>query len=551
MLLKLSITNFAIIKKMVFEPQSGLNIITGETGAGKSIILDALNLILGSRADIKTQSEWGEKCIIEGEFALNFKQYKSTFAELDIDFEDVCIIRREININGKTRTFINDTPVSLQQLRFLSSSLVSIHSQHENTQLNDRNFQFDLLDSFAKINSDVLAFQTGYSQYRKNQNEIQQLSSQQNALLKEKDFLQFLLNEFEQAALQLNEEELLENELLILNNAEQVTQVTSLVLNTLTGSEQSIVDTLNQIKSKFKAIENVHASAAEIYSRLQSSIIELKDIASEASTLNELVLGDPKRIEVINERLNLIQTLKRKHAANEFNDLFKINESLADQLFNIGNIDQKLEILNEENAKLYTKLKSEAQSIHKSRIKSSLSLKSNIETILHGLEMPNAQIEFDLHETEELNEFGCSELVLKFTANLGMPLQSLNKVASGGELSRLALSIRSIEAKHKHLNTLVFDEIDTGVSGKVADTIGQVFRQISSNHQVIAITHLPQVAGYGDKHFMVCKKEEANTTVSYLKELNPNERVEELAKMLSGNEATEIAKQNALELLKV
>ena len=551
MLLKLSITNFAIIKKMVFEPQSGLNIITGETGAGKSIILDALNLILGSRADIKTQSEWGEKCIIEGEFALNFKQYKSTFAELDIDFEDVCIIRREINTNGKTRTFINDTPVSLQQLRFLSSSLVSIHSQHENTQLNDRHFQFDLLDSFAKSNDFVLQYQSGYGLYRKNQNEIQQLSSQQNALLKEKDYLQFLLNEFEQAALQHNEEELLENELLILNNAEQVTQVTSLLLDTVTESEQSIVDTLNQIKSRFKTIENVHVSASEIYTRLQSSIIELKDIASEAANLNELVQGDPKRIEEINERLNLIQTLKRKHAANEFKDLFVVNESLADQLFNIGNIDQKLELLNEENAKLFASLKTDAQAIHKSRLKSAVELKSNIETILHGLEMPNAQIEFELHETEELNEFGCSELALKFTANLGMPLQPLNKVASGGELSRLALSIRSIEAKHKHLNTLVFDEIDTGLSGKVADTIGQVFRQISSKHQVIAITHLPQVAGYGDKHFMVCKKEEANTTVSYLKELNPNERVEELAKMLSGNEATDIAKQNALELLKV
>jgi DNA repair protein RecN (Recombination protein N) len=284
---------------------------------------------------------------------------------------------------------------------------------------------------------------------------------------------------------------------------------------------------------------------------LQSSIIELKDIASEAASLKELVQGDPNRIELINERLNLIQTLKRKHAANGFNDLFAINESIADQLFNIGSIDQKLEILNEENAKLFAKLKGEAQSIHKSRIKSSKSLKSNIETILHGLEMPNAQIEFDMHELPDLNEFGCTELALKFTANLGMPLQALNKVASGGELSRLALSIRNIEAKHKHLNTLVFDEIDTGVSGKVADTIGQVFRQISSAHQIIAITHLPQVAGYGDAHFMVCKKEEANTTVSYLKELNPTERVDELAKMLSGNEATEIAKQNALELLKV
>jgi DNA repair protein RecN (Recombination protein N) len=551
MLLRLSISNFAIIKKMIFEPQSGLNIITGETGAGKSIILDALNLILGSRADIKTQSEWGEKCIVEGEFALDFKQYKSVFSELDIDFVDVCIIRREINTNGKTRTFINDTPVSLQQLRFLSSSLVSIHSQHENTQLNDKYFQFDLLDSFAKINNDVNKYQSGFVLFRKNQNEIQQLSSQQNALLKEKDYLQFLLNEFELAALQENEEELLENELLILNNAEQVSQVTSQLINTVSDSEQSIVDTLNQIKSKFKAIENVHASASDIYARLQSSIIELKDIASEAASLNELVQGDPKRIEVINERLNLIQTLKRKHAANDFKDLFIINESIADQLFNIGNIDQKLEVLNEENAKLFTKLKVEAQSIHKSRLKSSIVLKSNIETILHGLEMPNAQIEFDLQESNELNEFGCSDLFLKFTANLGMPLQSLNKVASGGELSRLALSIRSIEAKHKQLNTLVFDEIDTGVSGKVADTIGQVFRQISSGHQIIAITHLPQVAGYGDAHFMVCKKEEANTTVSYLKELNPNERVEELAKMLSGNEATEIAKQNALELLKV
>ena len=551
MLLKLSITNFAIIKKMVFEPQSGLNIITGETGAGKSIILDALNLILGSRADIKTQSEWGEKCIIEGEFALDYNQYKSIFSELDIDFEDVCIIRREINTNGKTRTFINDTPVSLQQLRFLSSSLVSIHSQHENSQLNDRHFQFDLLDSFTKINNEVKTYQSSFNQFRKNQTEIQQLSTQQNALLKEKDYLQFLLNEFEQAALQINEEELLENELLILNNAEQVSQVTSQLINTVSESEQSIIDTLNQIKSRFKTIENVHATASEIFTRLQSSIIELKDIASEAASLNELVQGDPMRIEVINERLNLIQTLKRKHAANAFNDLFEINESLADQLFNIGNIDQKLEVLNEQNAKLFTKLKFDAQGIHKLRVKSSLELKSNIESILHGLEMPNAQIEFELHESEELNEFGCTDLLLKFTANLGMPLQSLNKVASGGELSRLALSIRSIEAKYKHLNTLVFDEIDTGVSGKVADTIGQVFRQISSKHQIIAITHLPQVAGYGDKHFMVCKKEEANTTVSYLKELNPNERVEELAKMLSGNEATEIAKQNALELLKV
>ena len=551
MLLKLSISNFAIIKQMVFEPQSGLNIITGETGAGKSIILDALNLILGSRADIKTQSDWGEKCVIEGEFTLDFKQYQSVFNDLDIDFEDVCIIRREINTNGKTRTFINDTPVSLQQLRMLSASLVSIHSQHENTHLNDRHFQFDLLDSFSKNQENVLIFQTDFTQYRKNLSEIQQLSTQQSALLKEKDYLNFLLNEFEQAALQENEEELLESELLVLNHAEQVTQTSSLLVTTLSDSEQSIIDTLNQLKSKFKSIENVHQSAADIYNRLQSAIIELKDIVSEANGLNELVQSDPKRIEEINERLNLIQTLKRKHAAADFKSLFVVHEALAEQIFSIGNIDQKLETLLEINNQMKVDLFSKASALHAARSKSSKELKLSIEKLLHTLEMPNAQIEFEMSELSDLNEFGNTDLSIKFTANLGMPLQALNKVASGGELSRLALSIRSIEAKYKQLNTLVFDEIDTGVSGKVADTIGQVFRQISSGHQIIAITHLPQVAGYGDAHFMVCKKEESNTTISYLKELNPNERVEELAKMLSGNEATEIAKRNAQELLKI
>lgn len=551
MLLKLSITNFAIIRHTVFEPVQGLNIITGETGAGKSIILDALNLILGSRADIKTQSEWGEKCIVEGEFALNHTQYGSIFSELDIDFEPVTIIRREILTSGKTRTFINDTPVSLQQLRSLTATLVSIHSQHENAHLTDKAFQFSLLDAFAGQNEAIQDYRSQYRRYRADEQTLNELKLKQAGLLKEKDYLAFLLSEFESAALRANEEETLEAELNMLGNAEQVTQVTEQLLNTLTESEQSVIDTLSQLRNRFKAIENVHPISKEIADRLQSAVIELKDIASEAAGLGDLIQADPARLEQLNERLSLIQNLKRKHAAADYADLFRINEALADQLFSIGNIDQQIEQMQLQNAKLLQSLHKAAAALHKQREKAAAGLKPALEQNLKLLEMPNARIEFELQTTAELNEFGNSDLQIKFTANLGMPLQALNKVASGGELSRLALCIRSIEASQKQLNSLVFDEIDTGVSGKVADTIGNMFRQIAASHQVIAITHLPQVAGYGDAHFMVCKREEDNTTVSFLKRLDAKERVDELAKMLSGNEATDIARKNAKELLKV
>ncbi len=551
MLLKLTIHNFAIIRHMVFEPVHGLNIVTGETGAGKSIILDALNLILGSRADIKTQSEWGEKCIVEGEFALDIEQYEAVFQELDIDFEALTIIRREINTNGKTRTFINDTPVSLQQLRILSDTLVSIHSQHENTELNERGFQFGLLDTFAGNNTALGEYRNQYKLFRSNEKKINELKARQDSLLKEKDYLNFLLNEFETAALKENEEDNLEAELKILGNAEVLNTTCDQLVNTLSDSEQSMESVLTQLRNKFKGIADIHPLAATSASRLQSVLVELKDISSDAIDLREMVQADPGRLELINERLSLIQNLKRKHAAATFNELFVINEKLADQLFAIGNTDQELEALGLKNKDLLKSLKSIADKLHLQRLKAATDLKNELKHLLKSLEMPNAEIEFSLNETEDINEYGSSDLQIRFSANLGMPLQALNKVASGGELSRLALCIRSIEAKHKKLNTLVFDEIDTGVSGKVADTIGRMFREISGGHQVIAITHLPQVAGYGAAHFMVGKKEEQNTTVSYLKQLDKQERIEELAKMLSGNESTAIAKKNAKELLKV
>ncbi len=550
MLLKLSVNNFAIIKQVVFEPSQNLNIITGETGAGKSIILDALNLILGSRADIKTQSDWSEKCIVEGEFALNAAQFESFFKEHDIDFEPITIIRREINANGKSRTFINDTPVSLQVLKTLGERLISIHSQHENTHLNERSFQFNLIDHFAGISADLSAYKQQFKLLKEKETELTNLKVQQNQLLKEKDYLEFLINEFESLALQENEEATIEAELNVLNNAEQIAQISDMITSAIEDSDNAIADVLTQIRNKIRSIEYVNERSKDLSTRLNSAIIELKDIAAEATELKDSVQADDARLEQLNERLNAIQLLKRKHNVADYADLLKVSEHIADQLINIGNIDREVESLSADIAVLHAQLLKQASVLHERRVKSSQLLKKELEARLKSLEMPNAQIEFDLDVKSQLDEYGCSDLLIRFNANLGMTPQPLNKVASGGELSRLALCIRSVEASNKQLNTLIFDEIDTGVSGKVADTIGKMFKSISANHQVIAITHLPQVAGYGDQHFMVCKKEEGNSTVSFLKHLNASERIDELANMLSGNKATEIARENAKELLK-
>jgi DNA repair protein RecN (Recombination protein N) len=311
-----------------------------------------------------------------------------------------------------------------------------------------------------------------------------------------------------------------------------------------------VIQSLNQIKNKYRSAEAIHPKVKAVLDRLHSVIIELKDIVSETESLNDLAQHDPAKMDELNARLNSIQQLKRKHGVEQSNELLSIHENIADQLLSIGNIDQSLLELTAQVQKALALVKTSARALHQNRSKHLLALQEAIEDQLHALEMPHAKIQFNLNLSEHMNEWGMDELELCFTANLGMPLQSIGKVASGGELSRLALSIRAIEAAHHQLNTLVFDEIDTGVSGKVADTIGQVFKQIALSHQVFAITHLPQVAGYGDAHFFVGKTENNQKTESTIQRLTTKQRIEELAKMLSGNQATEIAKKNAKELLK-
>ena len=536
---------------MVFEPVSGLNIITGETGAGKSIILDALGLILGNRADVKTHSEFGEKCVIEGEFSIDATAYGALFKQMDLDFESNCIIRREIHKSGKTRTFINDTPVTLVQLKRLTNSLVAIHSQHENTQLTDWSFQFQFIDQFSKSNDLKLAYHSAYHTYKTQVQSLEHLKEQQSQLIKEKDYLSFLLNEFEALNLKQDEEASLEQSLVVLQNSEALTAFMQETVQVLSEGDYSVIQALNQIKQKYRSIEHIHTKVKAVLDRIQSVVIELKDIDAETASLSDIAHYDPIKMDEMHARLNSIQQLKRKHAVEHSNELLKIHEQIADQLLSIGNIDQALNELTVQVQKSFAAVKTSARALHQNRAKHLSALQEAIEEQLHALEMPHAKIQFNLQLTDHMNEWGMDALDVCFTANLGMPLQSLAKVASGGELSRLALSIRYIEAAHHQLNTLVFDEIDTGVSGKVADTIGQVFKQIALSHQVFAITHLPQVAGYGDAHFYVGKTEINNRTESTIQMLNHKQRIEELAKMLSGNQATDIAKKNAKELLKV
>lgn len=550
MLKKLSISNFAIIRHLVLEPVQGLNIITGETGAGKSILLDALELILGSRADIKSQSNWGGKCVIEGEFFLDKSTFETVFMEFDLDFDEITTIRREISANGKARSFVNDTPVSLGVLKSIAEQLVSMHGQHENSELHNRKFQFDLIDTFSGCSGLRSEYSEGFTQWRSLSAQLGQYRQERDAMLREKDYLTFLLDEFAKAELKKNEENEAEEELKVLNHAEQIASVAGELNEAITDSENALVDSLQQLRSRIRSIAELHPSAKSISDRLVSVIAELKDISEEASALSQSVQSDPRRIEFLNERISLIQQLKRKHGAEELDDLFRREEDLVSKLNSMSGMDETVEKLELECRLLKENLIRQADELHRIRVENANRLSRVICEKLNELEMQHADIRFKLEHAEELNEFGSSSLQLLFTANLGMPLQALNKVASGGELSRLALCIRSVEASGKSLSTLVFDEIDTGVSGRVADTIGNMFRKISNGHQVIAVTHLPQVAGYGNAHFYIGKREEEGQTSTYVKKLNPSERVEELAKMLSGNQSTDIAKKNAKQLIK-
>ena len=550
MLKRLSIQNFAIIKQLQVSFHEGYNVITGETGAGKSILIDALGLILGDRADLKSQIDSAEKCVIEGEFLNESSVIKKIFEQLELDYESPIIIRREFSKQGKSRAFVNDTPVTVVQLKKVAENLVSIHSQHENMVLSDAAFQFNLLDTFAQNKEVLFSYQKVFTSYKQEEKTLAELKKKQSEMLKEKDYLSFLVNEFDTLQLKSGEESEIDKELQLLNHAEQIKQTAEYTGVSISDSEQSVIVVLTAVKQKLKGMASYSEVCNTLYERVSSVIIELKDIAIEANDLLEKVGTDQSRLEELNDRMNAIYQLKRKHNVSDFEELLSVYENIATQLNGIGSIEQQITESQKKVDEAIKEMSQLAKKLHQSRIKSASLLKQDIEHYLHQLEMPKSVVMFEINETETFNEFGNSHLAIKFSANVGISPQALDKVASGGELSRLALAIRTIEAKSNQLGTLIFDEIDTGVSGKVAANIGSMFKSIAMHHQLIAITHLPQVAASGQYHYFVSKSEKDNKTYTQIHQLSNTERIEQLANMLSGNAISESAMQNAKELLK-
>lgn len=551
MLSQLNIQNFALIKDLniSFHPQ--MNIITGETGAGKSILLGALGLILGERADVKALGNLDEKCVIEGTFDIKGYGLEDFFNTNELDYDNTTIVRREITPSGKSRAFINDTPVQLVILKELGNQLVSLHSQHETLGLNDKNFQLSVVDSFAGHLSLLKEYKGLYRQYKQSESKLKNLLNQEAEAQKDLDYTTFIYNELEEAQLQNNELELLEKEQETLSHAEEIQQSAVSAYAILNESELPAIDQLNQAKVLLQAAGKNDERLTELAKRIDSALIDLKDVSIELNAISDNVQADEERLYAIDQRLNLIYNLLKKHSAQTTADLLQIQQELANKLDNTAGLSEETELLKQQCDTLRQKLVEMAVTLSKNRHQQKQEIETNISQLLAQVGMPNARVEVNISTLPEgeLNDTGCDMVNFLFSSNLGSALQPLNKVASGGELSRLMLAIKSLVADNIKLPTLIFDEIDTGISGEVAAKTGRLMKQLAGNHQVISVTHLPQIAGAGHKHFFVYKEVKNNTTETQLKALSENERVEEIAKMLSGDSPTESAMTNARELL--
>ncbi|PTT04085.1 DNA repair protein RecN [Pedobacter sp. HMWF019] len=550
MLQKLSIRNYALIDNVEMELDKGLNIITGETGAGKSIMLGALSLILGQRAETKYFFNQEKKCIIEGTFKLKNNKLVPLFEEHDLDFHEESILRREISIDGKSRAFINDTPVTLSVMKQLGERLIDIHSQHATLELNDPGFQLAVVDGLANHEAQLTIYRQDFRQYRKNQQQLHELRLKADEARNKQDYEQFLFNELEQANLQKEEQEALENELEALNNAESIKRSLLNSYQLLSEQEVSVVPVLKEAINQLQSVEQFNASYTALNERLRSAFIELKDISDELSILEENVVFSPTRIEDINHRLDVIYTLQQKHKVNSIAELIALKDQLSDNLLLIISGDEEIERLAAETEKLKSSLEKAAAVLSLNRSKSIKAAESQVDQILAQTGMPNAKIKIEQTLLKEINKDGKDSISLLFSANNGQAPAPVSKVASGGELSRIMLAIKSILAKHSDLPTLIFDEIDTGISGEVALRVGQVIGELEQNMQVVCITHLPQIAAKGNSHFFVYKNESSEKTTTGIRRLNKEDRIYVIAEMLSGKPPGKSALENAKELLK-
>ncbi len=549
MLQNLLIENYALIKKLDIGFSQGFSVITGETGAGKSIMLGALSLILGARADSQVLQDKTRKCIIEGHFQIGSYQLESFFETNDLDYEELSVLRREISPAGKSRAFINDTPVNLVVLKDLGDRLVNIHSQHAIITLNDANFQLAVLDGYIGHEEDVMLYKKDFKYYRKLQVELEELQANEQKSKSDFDYFQFQFEELEKANLIEGEQGNLEAALEIQTHAEEIKFALGHAAKAINEDEFNVIDSLTEIRNNLRKAAKYHPELQQITERIEANLIDLKDVSSELLSIDSKVHFDAREIEDSKSRLDLIYHLEQKHNVRSVAELIGIKEQISEKLSSINSIEDKIESLKKEINVFYDKLLKLAKRISDSRNGSIPSIETKIVSMLKQLGMPNARFSIINKEMEELGIDGLDKVRYFFNANKGSEMNEVAKIASGGELSRLMLSIKSLISGKKLLPTIIFDEIDNGVSGEVAAKVGKILADMSESIQLIVITHLPQIAGKGKHHYKVSKETDENKTHSQIKLLNQNERVVEIAKMISGDRISEVAMQNAKILL--
>lgn len=549
MLQSLSVENYALIEKLEIEFKSGLNIITGETGAGKSILLGALGLILGQRADTSALKDNEKNCVIEGIFDIEKMNLKAFFEENDIDFEKQTAVRRIITPSGKSRAYINDIPVNLTTLRDLGLKLIDIHSQHETLHLSNHQFQLNVVDVVAG-NSDLLTnYQQKFSSYKKEEQKLQQLIDEQKKNANDFDYYSFQFQQLHDAKLVDGEQQALEEEERELSNAEAIKSELQFCSEAISEAESSVLTILKNCHQSLKRIKEVFHRSEALLERIDSTTIELKDISQEIQDLNEKIEMNPERLATVKERLDLIYSLQQKHRVTSVFELIEFRNSLDKKISQISNSEEQIAAQRQLTDELLLKLREQASLLSERRKAVSEKIAEYIATQLGELGMPFAKFKIDYLESE-LTNTGFDKIEFLFSANKQLSFQDVAKVASGGEMSRLMLSIKTLLAKQGDLPTIIFDEIDTGVSGEVADKMGGIIKDVSQDIQIINITHLPQIASKGDYHFFVYKESDDNSTSTQIKMLSKEERITEIAKMLSGQNLTPAAIRNAKALLK-
>ncbi len=550
MLLKLTIANYAIIDRLEVQFSGNLNVITGETGAGKSIIIGALSLILGERADAKSFFDQSQKCVVEGTFDLKGCGLNSFFKEHELDYDNHTIVRREISPNGKSRSFINDTPVNLAVLRQLGEQLVNLHSQHETLALNNPQFQLELVDSLANHENKLAVFREKYLSYKKIQSEIQSLI-EQNRHITDKDYLEFQLKELREADLKADEQEALEAELKSLENAEEIISAMDKVSGLIRQSDFSVSNRIREAFSLLKSVAPFHKGAQDIAKRLDSVQIELNDISAELENIAESVASNPDRISLLNERLDTLNRLQQKHRVHNITELIGVRDSLDEKLQSFESLDKQLSEKRRQMDELQMEMTKLGDGIHAGRVGRKPFIEKQVMSLLKEVGMPNASFDVAIEKIpfEKVTPTGFDKITFLFSANKGGRMEELKSVASGGELSRLMLVLKSLLASSVAMPTLIFDEIDSGVSGETAIKVGTLLEKLGKSHQVVTITHLPQIARVGDTHFFVYKEDKDDKTVTRVKKLSEKERVIEIAKMIGGEKYSEKALASARELL--